>query len=188
MKKKSYRLTVALFACFILVSAQTALASSVQKYREPALVINGEEQDIGAFLAASNTTMVPYREFFDTLKMEATFDNKTKTVIAKNGDTTITLTENSNTATVNGKDVHIYQSPFIDNGIFYVNVRFIAETFGGVVTFIKNGTDSDHLTVSIDFPNTDSSADSSTDTNNNTNGSNLNTSSDSNSGTNSDSK
>ncbi|WP_274652863.1 copper amine oxidase N-terminal domain-containing protein [Paenibacillus humicola] len=155
MKMKFYRLTIALFACLFFISAQTALASSVSQHREPALIINGVIQEIGATLDSTNTTMVPYREFFEALKMEATFDNKTKTVTAKNGDTTVTLTANSNTATVNGKDVQLYAGPFIDNGIMYVSLRFISEAFGGVVKFIKNGTDSEHLTVKVDFQKSD---------------------------------
>lgn len=139
-----------LLVCFLF--SGVALASSVKPdesgvYR-PIIYINGEKQDLKGAIPPSGSTLVPFRAFFTTLKIEPQFNNTTKTLTAKSGETTITLTSGKRVATLNGKDVPLLQGPeFVGEGIMYVNLRFVAESFGGVVNF-----DKDTLTIHIDFP------------------------------------
>jgi hypothetical protein len=145
MKHRSL-LLIAVISCFMIFSVQTVLASSVKPdekgaYR-PTIYINGEKQELKGVVPPSGSTLVPFREFFSILKIVPQFDNKTKTLTAKNDETTITLTAGKRVATLNGKKVSLLQSPSLsgDDDIFYVNLRFIAEAFGGVITFDKETT------------------------------------------------
>jgi hypothetical protein len=155
MNPRQFRFIAVFFVCLLFSGIQTAFANSVQPdangvYR-PIININGEKQDLMGAIPPSGSTLVPFRAFFTALNIEPQFDNKTKTLTAKSGDTIITLTAGSKIATLNGKDVTLLQSPAIENDILYVNLRFIAESFGGVVNF-----DHDTLTINIDFPKSDS--------------------------------
>jgi hypothetical protein len=80
----------------------------------PTIYINGEQQNLLALVAAippSGSTVVPFKEFFAILNIEPEFDNKTKTLTATSGETTITLTAGKKIATVNGKKVCLLTSP-----------------------------------------------------------------------------
>lgn len=113
----------------------------------PTIYISGEKQALTAAIPPSGSTLVPFRAFFSALKMDAQFDNQTKTVTAKNNDTTVTLTAGKKIATLNGKEVQLLQGPeLVDDGLMYVNLRFIAEALGGKVQFDKA-----NLTIQIDF-------------------------------------
>jgi hypothetical protein len=154
MKKKTFRFIAVLFVCLLFSGVQTALAGSVKPDANgayhPIIYINGEKQDLLGTIPPSGSTLVPFRAFFTSLNVGPQFDNNTKTLTAKSGDTTITLTAGTKVATLNGNDVTLLQSPVIEDNILYVNLRFIAESFGGVVNF-----DKDTLTINIDFPKAD---------------------------------
>lgn len=151
MKRRSF-LSLAVLTVYILVfGAQAVLASTGPDSRggvyRPTIYINGDKQTLTAAIPPSGSTLVPFRAFFSALKMDAQFDNQTKTVTAKNNDTTVTLTAGKKIATLNGKEVQLLQGPeLVDDGLMYVNLRFITEAFGGKVQFDKT-----NLTIQIDF-------------------------------------
>ncbi|MFS0726431.1 DUF2809 domain-containing protein [Paenibacillus sp. 1P07SE] len=150
MKKKSL-LSAILIICLTFSVSHAALASAVKPdasgvYR-PTIIINGEKQDLLGAVPPSGSTLVPFRAFFKALNIEPSFDNNTKTLTARSGATTITLTAGKRTATLNGEQVQLLQSPAISEDHLYVNLRFIAEAFGGIVQF-----DKETLTISIEFP------------------------------------
>ncbi|MFJ5624144.1 copper amine oxidase N-terminal domain-containing protein [Peribacillus loiseleuriae] len=150
MKRRSLLISGVLCICLLFTSVQAAFASSIASnengaYR-PTIYINGEKQDLKGVIPPSGSTLVPFREFFSVLNIEPTFNNKTKTLTVKNDETTITLTVGKRVATLNGKEVQLLQAPKIEDGITYVNLRFIAESFGGTVRFDKSS-----LKIYIDF-------------------------------------
>ncbi len=75
-------------------------------------------------------TMVPLRKIFESLGQQVEWDESTKTVTAKSGDQTLTLTIGSNTASVNGMEVRLDVEPFIQGGQTLVPLRFVAEHLG----------------------------------------------------------
>lgn len=114
----------------------------------PTIYINDEKQNIKGFIMPSGTTLVPFRILFDTLKIEANFDNKTKTLTAVSDNTTLKLTAGQMFGIINDEKVSLIQSPFIGgDDIFQVNLRFIAEAYGAVVGFDKAT-----LSIYINFP------------------------------------
>ncbi|KMY50179.1 copper amine oxidase N-terminal domain-containing protein [Peribacillus loiseleuriae] len=150
MKRHSLLISGILCICLLFTSVQAIFASSITlnekgAYR-PTIYINGEKRELKGVIPSSGSTLVPFREFFSVLNIEPTFNNKTKTVTVKNDKTTITLTAGKKVVTLNGKEVQLLQDPKIEDGIMYVNLRFIAESFGGTVRFDKNS-----LTIYIDF-------------------------------------
>nr|WP_275098080.1 copper amine oxidase N-terminal domain-containing protein [Paenibacillus alvei] len=118
---------------------------------KPTVYLNGEKIEIEA-LTIFSTTFVPFRPIFEEFDMEVEWDNKSKTVTAKNETTTIKLTDGSLDGYVNGQKVQLESSPSIEpkSGVFYVNLRFIAESIGAKVKW-KKVSDSE-MYVYIDLP------------------------------------
>lgn len=152
MKVKISFIRSILGLCLLFFVSHAALASAVEPdangvYR-PIIIINGEKQELLGVVPPSGSTLVPFRAFFKALNIEPQFDNNSKTLTAKSDETTITLTAGKRIATVNGENVSLLQSPVIsEDQHLYVNLRFIAEAFGGNVDFDKRT-----LTISVDFP------------------------------------
>lgn len=153
MKHRSILICIILSVCFLFTNIQGVSADSVKPdengvYR-PTIYINGVKQDLKGSIPPSGNTLVPFREFFSTLNIQPNFNNNTKTLTASNGETTISLTAGKTKATLNGNEITLLQSPeFVEYGIMYVNLRFIAEAFDGKVSFDKSS-----LTIYIEFNN-----------------------------------
>ncbi|ANF95525.1 copper amine oxidase N-terminal domain-containing protein [Paenibacillus bovis] len=109
----------------------------------PGIYVNNEKMDIYAAVSAIGVTYVPFRPIFSKFNMTVNWDNTKKSVTATDGKTTIVLTNNSYTAYVNGKAVQLINPPVYnpDTKLFYVNLRFVAESTGAVVNWSKNETD-----------------------------------------------
>jgi hypothetical protein len=75
-------------------------------------------------------TLVPLRAIFEALGAEVEWDNDTKTVTAKRGDTTVSLTIGSNEIEVNGTSKELEVSASIINDRTMVPARAVAEAFG----------------------------------------------------------
>ncbi|MGN7457719.1 copper amine oxidase N-terminal domain-containing protein [Paenibacillus pasadenensis] len=155
LRKLSRRIQVLFLALIVGLSVFGAGLAGAAKapsnndgIHRPAIVINGKVAELKAVIPPSGSAMVPFRSFFEALDLNAEFDNKTKTVTAKNETTTVTLTAGKMTGTINGKEIKLIQGPSLsdDDDLMYVNVRFIAEAFGGIVGFDKST-----LTVTLDF-------------------------------------
>ena len=74
-------------------------------------------------------TMVPLRAIFEALGATVDWDDTTKTVTSKKGDTTIKLTVNRASMEVNGERVQIDSAACIIGGRTLVPVRAISEAF-----------------------------------------------------------
>lgn len=98
------------------------------------IIMNGSQlyTDVAPFIQEGRT-LVPMRAIFEALDTEVTWDDTTKTATAKNDNTVISITNNSKTVLVDGKEVALDVPATIVNGRFVVPVRFISETFGATV-------------------------------------------------------
>lgn len=142
----------ALFSVFVMLFVSNKVHAEVA---HPIIYLNGEKLEIEAFTSTS-TTFVPFRPIFEEFDMKVEWDNKSKTVTAKNDTTTLKLTSGSVDAFVNDKKVKLISTPFIDGlGVFYVNLRFVAESIGAKVEW-KKVSDSE-MYVYIDLPKEDAS-------------------------------
>ncbi len=100
------------------------------------LMVNGEFVPYKGVLE-KNTTFVPVRVISEAFGKSVNWNGTTKQV--KIDD--ILLTIGSKTATVKGGTVTLPYAPFIDNGLTYVPIRFIAENLNKEVGFIKRGNE-----------------------------------------------
>jgi len=89
-------------------------------------------------------TLVPLRAIFEAMEATVEWDDKTKTVTAKKGDTTIVMTIGNKTMKKNGEEIVLDVPPQIVNGRTLVPARAVAESFGAEV-----GWDGSTRTVTI---------------------------------------
>ncbi len=89
-------------------------------------------------------TMVPVRAIFEAVGADVSYDGETKTVTAVKEDTTVVMTVDSSTETINGEEVAMDTSPVIVDGRTLAPARYVAEAFGYSVSW-----DGDTKTVSI---------------------------------------
>ena len=78
-------------------------------------------------------TLVPLRAIFEAMNATVSWDDKTKTVTAKKGDTTIVMTIGNKTMKKNGVAIELDVPPQIVNGRTLVPARAVAESFGAKV-------------------------------------------------------
>ncbi|WP_322907852.1 copper amine oxidase N-terminal domain-containing protein [Paenibacillus campi] len=132
-----WKLTYAtlLLLTWLVIQAHPAYASSLD---QPEVYVNNEKVDMYAVVSTAGITYVPFRPVFEKLDMTVDWNNTRKSVTATNGKTTIMLTNLSDQAYVNGQAVQLLEPPMYDpyDGIFYVNLRFVAEASGAQVTWI----------------------------------------------------
>ena len=130
---------VVLIICFILPIEHIKATSPIQ------IIIDSELQHFNQAPFINNgTTFVPMREIFETLGATVTWDDPTKTVTAKKGDTSIEITIDSSTAIVNGLKISISQPAHIHNDFTLVPLRFVSTALGAKVEW-----DDDTRTVHI---------------------------------------
>lgn len=139
MKLKKLLSTLA-FTLVLMFTVSNLAHASLKK---PGVYVNNQKMDIYAHVSAIGVTYVPFRPIFNRLNMTVNWDNVKKAVTATNGTTTIVLTNDSYTAYVNDKAVKLINPPFYnpDDKLFYVNLRFVAESTGATVNWSKNKTD-----------------------------------------------
>lgn len=111
------------------------------------VILNGEEVKFKPNAIIWNTTtMVPFRQLFESFGAEVEWNEYSQTVSAIKGDTKIVLTMDSFQAWVNDKEYKLSQTPFIAKDTAYINLRFVSEALGATVNFNKKGR-----TVTIDW-------------------------------------
>ncbi len=81
------------------------------------------------------TTLVPMRAIFEAMGASVEWDGATQTVTSVKSDTTISLTLNKETATVNGKDISLAVPAKLINGNTMVPLRFVGESLGAEVNW-----------------------------------------------------
>jgi len=80
---------------------------------------------------------VPFRAIFEKMGAAIEWNDATKTITAKRGDTTVVLTIGNTTATVNGQAKTLEAAPYIDvaSSRTLVPLRFVGEAFGAEVNY-----------------------------------------------------
>jgi hypothetical protein len=91
-----------------------------QVYPQPPVLLDG-------------TTLVPFRNIFETLGAKVQWEEATQTVTATKGRTHIVLQIGSSLAYKNDTAVTLHQSPRLLNGYTMVPLRFVSEALGGEV-------------------------------------------------------
>lgn len=109
----------------------------------------------------SGTTMVPMRAIFEALGASVDYDTETKTITATKGSTVIKLFANSDTATVNGKEVTLTSPVANKNGTTMVPLRLVSEALGAEVSW---DAETKVVTINLDEEVTDKMVFSSNDT------------------------
>ncbi|MEW4371967.1 copper amine oxidase N-terminal domain-containing protein [Paenibacillus kandeliae] len=108
----------------------------------PTILVNNQTFKSHALISYAGYAMISFRDIFTKYDMNVTWDQSKQTVTAttKDGAKSFVLTANSNTAYINGKSYDLAQSPFVQNGVLYVNLRFISESLGATVQYQKATT------------------------------------------------
>lgn len=99
----------------------------------------------------NGTTMVPMRAIFEALGASVDYDTETKAITATKGSTVIKLFANSDTATVNGKEVTLTSPVANKNGTTMVPLRLVSEALGAEVSW---DAESKTINISISEKNT----------------------------------
>lgn len=84
-------------------------------------------------LMVNDRVLLPFRELFEFFEMSVTWDNETRTAIAKNDETQIKITVDSDIAYVNNNEKTLDVPAVIINERTYVPLRFVAESLGYTV-------------------------------------------------------
>lgn len=96
--------------------------------------INGKAYDLDAPPRVVNeTTLLPLRFVGEALYANVHWDNDSKTIACRKGETRLTLPLGSKTAEINGAKHSLLAAPAVENGRVLVPARFIAEAFGATV-------------------------------------------------------
>ncbi len=98
------------------------LNDSALSFTQPPVIENG-------------TTLVPMRAIFEAMGASVDWNGETQTVTSVKDSTTISLTLNKNTATVNGKDISLAVPAKLINGSTMVPLRFVSESLGAEVNW-----------------------------------------------------
>ncbi len=98
------------------------LNNSALSFTQPPVIENG-------------TTLVPMRAIFEAMGASVDWNGETQTVTSVKDSTTISLTLNKNTATVNGKDISLAVPAKLVNGSTMVPLRFVSESLGAEVNW-----------------------------------------------------
>lgn len=99
------------------------------------------------FDSNSNRILVPFRQVFQALGAQVSFDENTNTTTAVKGTNTIKLVVGQSTADLNGNQITLSTSSRLENGCIYVPLQFINQALDCNITPTGNGND---LTVYID--------------------------------------
>lgn len=138
--KKIFTLLFLSITLFIGVTIPSTYASNRPVI--PTIFVNNQKFESHALISYAGYAMISFRDIFTKYDMEVNWDQSKQTVTAKTKDgmKSFVLTANSNTAYINNKSYDLAQSPFIQNGILYVNLRFISEALGATVQYEKSST------------------------------------------------
>lgn len=129
MKKTfSLLLILALFAVTIPVIADTNISVSV----------NGKAVDFSAYdnvlpYIESDRTLIPIRALAENMGFTVEWDDETRTVSVKGGDTEIVLVIDSDKATVNGEEKKLDVPARITSDRTFIPLRFVSENMGWAV-------------------------------------------------------
>ena len=100
----------------------------------PSVILNGSRLQFEVEPRIENgRTLVPLRAIFEAMGASVDWDENTRTVTARRGDTTVVLAIGSTSPTVNGKVWQLDVPAKIVNDRTLAPLRFVGEAFGGTV-------------------------------------------------------
>ncbi|AJY73567.1 family 10 glycosylhydrolase [Paenibacillus beijingensis] len=130
-----FRLLRLLLSWLLLLTVTLSAAGQAARAAEPriTLYLDGQkiESDVSPYILAKvNVTMVPMRVISEGLGASIVWNSADRTVTVRSPDTTIVMTLNRNTATVNGKKVNLDASVQFKLNRTMVPLRFVSEQLG----------------------------------------------------------
>lgn len=100
----------------------------------PSVILNGSRLQFEVEPRIENgRTLVPLRAIFEAMGASVDWDENTRTVTARRGDTTVVLSIGSTSPTVNGKVWQLDVPAKIVSDRTLAPLRFVGEAFGGTV-------------------------------------------------------
>ncbi|QKS72397.1 copper amine oxidase [Paenalkalicoccus suaedae] len=132
-------------------------------YEVDSRVLAAESVTLNGGRIENARTLIPFRSIFEEMGAEVAWNDRTRTVTAKRGNSEIVLTIDSRSAVINGSAVTLDVAPQIFGNSTYVPLRFVSESFGAeakwdtstrVATVIDEGK---RINVTIGTPSTPTS-------------------------------
>lgn len=135
MRYKSLSAKV-IFWSLIFVVLMTTVPASSYAAGLIKVIMNGQDMkfDVNPIIY-NNRTFVPFRGIGESLGANVNWDQKTKTITAYKGSSTVVLTVGSTTAYVDSVPVKLDAAPRIYNNRTLVPLRFFSEAFGASVVW-----------------------------------------------------
>lgn len=117
--------------------AAVVWVSHVEAEERPIEVIFNEKQLVFEQdpVNLDGTTLVPFRALFEAMDIAVGWDGERREVTGTKEGLNLTLTIDSKTAVVNGKQVQLEQAPRIMADVTMVPLRFVSETTGALVAW-----------------------------------------------------
>lgn len=115
-------------------AAQSSAASATAAQSQISVVLDGAKLKLDQPpYTVGGTTLVPMKPIFDALGARVSWEQSTKTVIARKGTTTVSLQVGAKTAVLNGSSVKLDVPVQVKNGTTFVPIRVVSESFGAEV-------------------------------------------------------
>jgi hypothetical protein len=104
----------------------------------PKVYLFDELVDMDNPIIVNGNTLVPLRVLFESLGASVTWDDQSKIVKAKKGDTELSIQIGNKSVSKNGSTITLEEPAAIINDKTYVPLRFVAESFNQDVTWDKD--------------------------------------------------
>ena len=128
------KLLMAFMLVISLVTSTAVFAAS-----SPKVLLNNTEMNFpNKPIIIDGTTMVPFRNLLESLNASVNYDAKTKTITTSTDNVTIKLVLGEKIAVKNGELMQLAVAPYVNNGVTYVPLRFLSQSFGYTVDFKSN--------------------------------------------------
>ncbi|RYG26601.1 hypothetical protein EON82_02620 [bacterium] len=86
--------------------------------------------------AQGSRIMVPLRGIFEHMGASLNWNQQTRTVTARRGESTVVVTVGKSDATINGKAATVETPPIVAQGRVMVPLRFLAQALGAQVEWL----------------------------------------------------
>lgn len=121
-----------------LAIAASAVSANAQM-RATRVEVNGTPLNTQvAPMQMHHRTLVPMRAIFNRLGAQVNYDQQTRQITARRGNTDVMLRIGSRYATVNGRNVTLDQAPLVRDQRTLVPLRFVSEALGAQVGWNEN--------------------------------------------------
>jgi len=104
-------------------------------YDDNTAIVEVDGEFVAEGYVENGRTLVRYRDFAEAIGAEVNYDAKRKQVKVSKDKQTITLTLGSKKVLVNNKVKQLDVVPVVKEGVTYVPLRFVAETYGYKVSW-----------------------------------------------------